>query len=74
MKRGSRAWRGVYRVGIALCGLIVGIFVIMFATMTHGGRALQGSDLYLLMSVLSVGLALYVTLTAGWVIFRLIDR
>jgi hypothetical protein len=52
----------------------VGIFVIMFATMTHGGRALQGSDLNLLMIVLSVGLALYAVLIVGWVVFRVIDR
>jgi hypothetical protein len=61
-------------VGIALCGFIVGVFITMFAAMTHGGRALQGYDLNLLMIVLSVGLALYVVLFVGWVVFRVIDR
>jgi hypothetical protein len=36
--------------------------------MTHGGRPLQGSDLVVLMIVLAIGLALYVTLFVGWVI------
>jgi hypothetical protein len=74
VKRGSGMWRGIYGVGLALCGLIVGIFIIMFAAMTHGGRPLQGSELTLLMIVLAIGLALYVTLFVGWFIFRLIDR
>jgi hypothetical protein len=41
-------------VGVGLCGLLMGIFVIMFAGMNHGERALLGNDLALLMVVLVI--------------------